>query len=41
VPFRVVKHVGDDASEGAGQTWRATMAESARALAAGTVRNTR
>jgi len=40
VPIRVVKHVSDDASEGAGKTWRETMAESASALADWIVRNT-
>jgi adenosylhomocysteine nucleosidase len=33
VSLRVVKHVSDDAGEGAAKTWRETVAECARALA--------
>jgi adenosylhomocysteine nucleosidase len=33
VPLRIVKHVSDDAGEGAGKTWRETVTECARALA--------
>jgi adenosylhomocysteine nucleosidase len=33
VPLRIVKHVSDDAGEGATRTWRETVAECARALA--------
>lgn len=33
VPLRIVKHVSDDAGEGAARTWRETVGECARALA--------
>ncbi|MEU8733665.1 nucleosidase [Streptomyces tendae] len=33
VPLRIVKHVSDDAGEGAAKSWRETVAECARALA--------
>jgi adenosylhomocysteine nucleosidase len=33
VPVRIVKHVSDEAGEGAARTWRETVAECARALA--------
>ncbi|MER7622866.1 nucleosidase [Streptomyces sp. NPDC126503] len=33
VPLRIVKHVSDDAGEGAGRTWRESVAGCARALA--------
>jgi adenosylhomocysteine nucleosidase len=33
VPIRIVKHVSDSAREGAANTWRATMTDSAGALA--------
>ncbi|GAA4514487.1 nucleosidase [Actinoallomurus oryzae] len=33
VPVRIVKHVSDEAGEGAAKTWRETVAECARALA--------
>ncbi|MFJ9824979.1 nucleosidase [Streptomyces sp. NPDC101160] len=33
VPLRMVKHVSDDAGEGAGRSWRESVAECARALA--------
>ncbi|MFJ8666598.1 nucleosidase [Streptomyces sp. NPDC093600] len=33
VPLRIVKHVSDDAGEGAGRTWRETVAGCARSLA--------
>jgi adenosylhomocysteine nucleosidase len=41
IPVRIVKHVSDDASEGAGNTWRESVAESARALADWAARNVR
>ncbi|GAA4225965.1 hypothetical protein GCM10023075_24990 [Streptosporangium album] len=33
VPLRIVKHVSDDAGEGAAKSWRESVAECARALA--------
>ncbi|MET9723834.1 nucleosidase [Streptomyces zaomyceticus] len=33
VPLRIVKHVSDEAGEGAARTWRESVAECARALA--------
>ncbi|MFF4755783.1 nucleosidase [Streptomyces sp. NPDC002514] len=39
VPLRIVKHVSDDAGEGAARTWRETVAECARALADWAARN--
>jgi adenosylhomocysteine nucleosidase len=41
VPLRIVKHVSDDASEGAGKAWRESVAESAWALADWAARNVR
>jgi adenosylhomocysteine nucleosidase len=38
VPIRLVKHVSDDAGEGAAKTWRESVAESAQALADWTVK---
>ncbi len=39
IPLRIVKHVSDDAGEGAARTWRETVAECARALADWAVHN--
>ncbi|RKR86381.1 adenosylhomocysteine nucleosidase [Micromonospora pisi] len=39
VPLRIVKHVSDDAGDGAARTWRETVAECARALADWSARN--
>lgn len=40
VPLRMVKHVSDDAGEGAGRSWRESVAECARALADWAAANT-
>ncbi|MER8234266.1 nucleosidase [Streptomyces sp. NPDC101490] len=40
VPLRIVKHVSDEAGEGAARTWRESVAECARALADWTAANT-
>lgn len=39
VPLRIVKHVSDEAGEGAVRTWRETVTECARALAGWAARN--
>ncbi|GAA2873922.1 nucleosidase [Streptosporangium fragile] len=39
VPVRLVKHVSDDAGEGAARSWRESVADCARALADWTVAN--
>ncbi|MFF1394817.1 nucleosidase [Streptomyces sp. NPDC058287] len=39
VPLRVVKHVSDEAGDGAARTWRETVADCARVLADWTARN--
>ncbi|MFE6151000.1 nucleosidase [Streptomyces sp. NPDC057889] len=39
VPLRIVKHVSDEAGDGAARTWRETVAGCARVLADWTVRN--
>ncbi|MFD5119856.1 nucleosidase [Streptomyces sp. NPDC058385] len=39
VPLRIVKHVSDEAGDGAARTWRETVADCARVLADWTARN--
>ncbi|MFB7708785.1 nucleosidase [Streptomyces sp. NPDC056105] len=39
VPLRIVKHVSDEAGDGAARTWRETVADCARVLADWTTRN--
>jgi adenosylhomocysteine nucleosidase len=39
VPIRIVKHVSDDAGEGAAKSWRESVADCARALADWTTRH--
>ncbi|MFD9645318.1 nucleoside phosphorylase, partial [Streptomyces sp. NPDC059082] len=40
VPLRIVKHVSDEAGDGAARTWRESVAECARALADWAAANT-